>query len=396
MEKIKKIGNAVKRLLSREGRSNTAQSYSVNLIMTDEISTSRQLDYLEPEELSRLKNNNKKNAHRIFEQTKADKHNCNMLDNYIDKVVAYSADNLSKQHIEHLSVIDDIEQAQKSRIAAYQKRIEKNNEEIGYLKERFPGEFETANTSYEEKKRKKQQPLYKNKKCLGIVVAISSLLDYTTISTTVEAMLTQNAFLSVLLSGGIAILNNIIAAIGGEYARKKDARNKPLVLGVLAGIFVILFVVLFGLRWTTMNMLYTDTSQLFATEQVGSNDITMDKVFMTLLLSLEPALTGAMAFVLAFIGNTDEENEKEFAKERYAQLVEENDNLEVRIRELADVIERQSNRKEEDMVYELIMDNLNHLKDMLKEEARQELAKLIASAEGNGLILQGEEAVIFQ
>ena len=35
----------------------------------------------------------------------------------------------------------------------------------------------------------------------------------------------------------------------------------------------------------------------------------------------------------------------------------------------------------QDMFYEIITDNLNYLQDMLKEEARQELAKRIATAE---------------
>lgn len=369
------------------------KTFSTGELMAEKMSICVPCEYMKPRDIDDLDKNGPRRFRELFKSTNADSFNASMVDEYIDKKVQIGIDSIIKQHEEHLHVIADIMQAQRSRVNRYQHKLETCLYEIGQIKAAYP-DFDSIDSAYASKRQGARIPFYKNKICLLIVLALSTLLDYTTISSAVDSLLTQNVFLSILLSIGVAGLINLTPSIAGVYARNKNAQHRKLVLVLLGGIFLVLFAILCGLRWATRDVLYADTSILFGAAETAHSD-TDAELFMTILLSAEPALTSCLSFVFGFIGSTEEEKEKELAEKHLGELYGLKDELEIRICELSDVMDRNINYIEEEEKFKAKLEEMEHYRELFKETARMVLAEIVAESEGNGIILQRENAVSY-
>ena len=400
LERAKKIYQGVKnkagRFFNKKKKSVDAENgiYEVKTLMADETSACKQLEYLYPREIIDWMKHGSKRFREIFSKTKADSYNASMVDKLIDDQVDLAVMSIKEQYLKHISAIKEIILAQKSRVAAFEKKIANYEVEIGEIREKYP-DIPTTDIRQMTKRQKSKIPFYKKKWCLFIILGVSCVLDYTTISSAVDTLLTQNVFLSTLLSIGTAMLINITPSIAGVYAKNKQADNRKFVLILLGAIFTILFLILFGLRWATKDILFTDTSVLFATD-VQTNTNSLAEIFMTILLSAEPALTSAMSFVFGYIGATDEEKEKGLAEIHLAELYLLRDDLLIRVGELKEVIEQNQNQKDEEVYYQAQLDLMEQYRVHFKEVARIELSQLVAKPEGNGIILQREDGILFE
>lgn len=366
---------------------------NVSELMADEKSACHQIEYLVPETIIDWLKHGSKRFRAIFLKTKADSYNVGMVDQLIDNEVDIAIASINEQHFKHLSVVKEIAIAQRSRIRLLAERIANCKQEMEEILENHP-DIPTTDIRHMTKKQKSQLPFYKRKWCLFVILGVSCVLDYTTISSSVDSLLTQNVFLSILLSVGTAMLINITPSIAGIYAKNKHAENRRIVLLMLAAIFIILFVILFGLRWATRDALFTDTSLLFASS-VSANTNTIAQIFMTILLSAEPALTSAMSFVFGYIGATEEEKEHDMAELRFAELKLFICELQNRMNELQEVVERDQNAEDEESYYRSMIELMEQYRVHFKELARIELAQIVAKPEGNGIILQREKAILF-
>lgn len=367
--------------------------YDVKEILKDEISACKQIDYMYSKEFIHWMKHADKSFRDIFAKTKADSYNAGMIDKLIDNQIDLELMSVKEQYVKHLSAIKEILLAQKSRVAEFEQKMANYEVEIREIKERFP-DIPTTNIRQMTKRQKSRMPFYKKKWCLFLILGISCVLDYTTISSAVDSLLTQNVFLSTLLSIGTAMLINVTPSVAGVYAKNKKANNRKFVLLLLGSIFTILFLILFGLRWATRDILFTDTSLLFATD-MQTNTNAMAEIFMTILLSAEPALTSAMSFVFGYIGATEEEKEKDLAEIHLAELYLLRDEYEIHVGELKEVIEQNQNQEDEKVYYQAQLDLMEQYRIHFKEIARIELAQLVAQPQGNGIILQQEDAVVF-
>jgi hypothetical protein len=397
-EKVKSIvlgakNNGVCRGKKRNADGNNGIS-EVKSIMADEISACKQLDYMHPKEIADWVNNAGKRFREIFIKTKADSYNASMVDKLIDNQIDLAILSIQEQHAQHISAIKEIIVAQKSRIATFEKRLAKYDIEINEIKKTYP-DIPTTDISQMSKIQKSKMPFYKKQWCLFLILGVSCVLDYTTIESAVDALLTQNIFLSTLLSIGTAMLINVTPSIAGVYAKNKKADNRKFVLLLLGAIFFNLFAILFGLRWATKDILFTDTSLLFESAGVSDQN-TMAEIFMTVLLSVEPALTSALSFVFGYIGASEEEKEKELAEIHLAELYLLKSDLEIRIEELREVVKENQNMSDEEVLYAAQLDLMEQYRLHFKEMARIELSQLIAKPEGNGIILQRENAISFE
>lgn len=391
----KKFADKASGVLGIKGKNadGEKETYKVKAILKDEISACKQIDYMYSKEFINWTKHAAKNFKEIFTKTKADSYNAGMVDQLIDNQIDLELMSIKEQYVKHLAAIKEILLAQKSRVAEFEQKMANFDVEIGEIKERYP-DIPTTGLRQMTKRQKSRIPFYKKKWCLFLILGISCGLDYTTISSAVDGLLTQNVFLSMLLSIGTAMLINVTPSIAGVYAKNKKADNRKFVLLLLGGIFTILFFILFGLRWATRDILFTDTSLLFATD-VQTNTNTMDEIFMTILLSAEPALTSAMSFVFGYIGASEEEKEKDLAEIHLAELFLLRDEYEIHVGELKEVIERNQNQEDEEVFYQAQLDLMEQYRIYFKEIARIELAQLVAQPQGNGIILQREDAVLF-
>ena len=369
------------------------ETYKVKAILKDEISACKQIDYMYSKEFINWTKHAAKSFKEIFTKTKADSYNAGMVDQLIDNQIDLELMSIKEQYVKHLTAIKEILLAQKSRVAEFEQKMANFDVEIAEIKERYP-DIPTTDLRQMTKRQKSRIPFYKKKWCLFLILGVSCVLDYTTISSAVDSLLTQNVFLSTLLSIGTAMLINVTPSIAGVYAKNKKADNRKFILLLLGGIFTILFFILFGLRWATRDILFTDTSLLFASD-MQANTNTMAEIFMTILLSAEPALTSAMSFVFGYIGASEEEKEKDLAEIHLAELYLLRDEYEIHVGELKEVIERNQNQEDEEVFYQAQLDLMEQYRVHFKEIARIELAQLVAQPQGNGIILQREDAVLF-
>lgn len=399
LEKVKRTMGNLKNKIGRrfKKKSNVDGDdgiYEVKMLMADETSACKQIEYMLPKDIIDWLKHGDKRFRDIFVKTKADSYNARMIDKLIDDQIDLSIMSIKEQYLRHISAIKEILLAQKSRVASFEQRISNYENEIEEIKEKYP-DIPITDIRFMAKRQKSLIPFYKKKWCLFVILGVSCLLDYTTISSVVDTLLTQNVFLSTLLSIGTAMLINVTPSIAGTYAKNKHADNRKFVLFVLGTIFTILFIILFGLRWATRDALFTDTSQLFAVQTVA-NENTLAELFMTILLSAEPALTSAMSFIFGFIGATEEEKEKDLVEIHLAELYMIKDDLKIRVEELKDVIDKNQNLQDEETYYQAQLDLMEQYRIHFKEVARIELSQIVAKPEGNGIILQREDAIMFE
>ncbi|MDD6155804.1 MAG: hypothetical protein PUB52_02095 [Lachnospiraceae bacterium] len=388
---VDKASDAIKR--KRKNVEKEKDTYKVKAILKDEISACKQIDYMYSKDFINWTKHADNSFREIYTKTKADSYNAGMIDQLIDNQIDLELMSIKEQYVKHLSAIKEILLAQKSRVAEFKQKMANFEVEISEIKERYP-DIPTTDLRQMTKSQKSRMPFYKKKWCLFLILGISCVLDYTTISSAVDSLLTQSVFLSTLLSIGTAMLINITPSIAGVYAKNKKGDNRKFVLLLLGGIFTILFLILFGLRWATRDILFTDTSLLF-TPSVETSSNTMAEIFMTILLSTEPALTSAMSFVFGYIGASEEEREKDLAEIHLTELYLLRDEYEIHVRELEEVIEKNQNQEDEEIYYQVQLDLMEQYRVHFKEIARIELAQLVAQPQGNGIILQREDAVLF-
>ncbi len=366
---------------------------STKVLALDELSTYRAVDYTWTNSFAELIKHSNKHFREIYIRTKADVYNDSMLDCYIDCQVDMEKQDISQQHLTHILALKKLQLAQKSRSDLLDNKLSDCDAEIRRIEAEYPN-ISKKDREY-IKKRNSNTPFYKKGWCLAAIVGLSSLLDYTTIMNAVDTILTQNVFLSFLLSLCIALLINVTPSIAGVYAKNKHAENRRLILSILGCIFMLLFILLFGLRWASRDMLFVDTSQLIvpssASEKAGN---TAAEIMMTLVLAIEPALTSAFSFVFAYIGRSETERKTDLAENRLAELYEQKSIWGAQRNEIERILKDSQSEKDEEALYQKQLECLEQLRACLKETARFELAKLIQKPEANGVLLQRESAAI--
>lgn len=367
---------------------------STQVLMLDELSTYSAVDYAWTSSFMEFVKHSDKHFREIYLKTQADVYNDGMLDAYIDCQVDMEKQAISEQYLAHRSAIKYLKLAQESRSDWLNNKLSDYDVEIHKIETEYPS-IVREDKEYICKKRQRSTPFYKKGWCLVAIVGLSSLLDYTTIMSAVDSILTQNVFLSFLLSLCIALLINTTPSIAGIYAKNKHAENRRLILSILGCIFTLLFMLLFGLRWASRDMLFVDTSQLIvpssASEKAGN---TAAEVMMTLVLAIEPALTSAFSFVFAYIGRSETERKTDLAENRLAELYEQKSIWGAQRNEIERILEDSQSEKDEEALYQKQLECLEQLRACLKETARFELAKLIQKPEANGVLLQREPAAI--
>ncbi len=394
LEKFRiKMKNVTKLFNRRKNKNAASTIFEIKDQMADDFSAYKQLEYCYPKEIADWIKNGSKRFRDIFVNTNADEYNSRMVDELVDKSVNLAITSIDDQHMRHISAIKGIELAQQSRIDMLEKKIGNYASEIAELREQYP-DIPFTEASHMGRVQNSRMPFYKKSWCLFLILGLSCLLDYTTISSAVDSLLTQNVFLSILLSLGTAMLINVTPSIAGVYAKNKAAENRRIILLMLGGIFFVLFIILCFLRWSTREMLFTDTSQLFATAAAVETN-TAAQIVMTIFLSAEPALTSGLSFVFGYIGATKEEKERDLAEIHLAELHEMKDVYEVRLGELRKVVDAGQNMINEEEAYKMQLELMEKYRANFKELARMELSQLVARPNGNGIILQRENAVLF-
>ena len=360
----------------------------------EELARIHPCDYTRLENSIYLDKHGKTIFKKLFKDSHADMYNQSMMDESIDCQVERDNCKVEEQHAEHIAAIKDRNNCVEGRIAIYNRGIEHCNNEMAEIHRKYSDIPETDKKHMKELQQSRTL-FYKSPICMAVVVIGSCTLDYTTIYTAVETLLTQKLFLQILLCACIAILINVVPAISGVYMKDKDAENRKLVLSLMAVIFFVLFIITFLLRFATMDALYEDTSQLFEVDATTSEHSSAE-IIMTLLLAIEPLLSSILSLVFGFISETPEEKDRKLAERRMATLFMMREDLTIRIDELDAVLKNDYDSIEEEEKYRIQIEMLDGYRKKLKEDARVELSKLCKKPEANGRILQREPSMLFE
>ena len=205
------------------------ETYKVKAILKDEISACKQIDYMYSKEFINWTKHAAKSFKEIFTKTKADSYNAGMVDQLIDNQIDLELMSIKEQYVKHLAAIKEILLAQKSRVAEFEQKMANFDVEIAEIKERYP-DIPTTDLRQMTKRQKSRIPFYKKKWCLFLILGVSCVLDYTTISSAVDSLLTQNVFLSTHLSLGTAMLLNAKPSLARAYVTNTKKDNLKLIL----------------------------------------------------------------------------------------------------------------------------------------------------------------------
>lgn len=223
------------------------------------------------------------------------------------------------------------------------------------------------------------------------------VLDYMTIHQLIDVMFYQSFLLTVLVTAGIAILLEGIPCIGAHFFMKENRNDSDTILFlILTGVFVILFLALFALRWYSRELVFSDSGAGLEVTAVQSGaakavvpEITMAENMMTILLGISPLATSVLAFCLACSFSASEKKKKRKSLADI-HLKHQADLLEASAGELKDELKRDLYRYDTQM-YQTALAELNTYAKLLKNIVRQRTAVHIGTSNAVRRLLENGE-----
>lgn len=231
---------------------------------------------------------------------------------------------------------------------------------------------------------------------LLVLVFIAS--DAFTLFTVFDLMLTQAVWMSRVVTVTVAAVINIAPMLLAAELRNPDLseRMRKILCSVLLGLFLLLFLVTFGLRYASRGELFASTAQLDSfsfsdtleePKQQEQREPTAAQNILAVILGLEPLATSICSFVLGY----------EKSPKRHQQHVRNLQSIE--LHQLLDSYRVMAQELEEDMAYDLDgYDNAQyvHMQELVcamaenaKNTSRRKLAMTEASPEGVNHLLEG-------
>lgn len=238
-----------------------------------------------------------------------------------------------------------------------------------------------------------------NPSYLPFMLLFFVILDYMTIHQLIDEMFYQSFLLTVFVTAGIAILLEGIPCIGAHfYMKEKKSDSDMILLIILVGIFLILFIALFALRWYSRELIFSDSgARLEVTAIQGgvgaaaAPEITTAENMMTILLGVSPLATSVLAFCLA-CSFTISEKKTERKRLLDIHLKHQAEMLEVNAGELRDELKRNLSRYDAQM-YQAALAELNTYAKLLKNIVRQRTAVHIGTPNAVSRLLENGEGV---
>lgn len=396
-EKIK--ASKVWRFISTHvGRRNSGKTvYPTSTFFTERLSSVRPVGYEHSKEFSTKIKYASQWLHKELVDIKADKYNNSSVYPQIDSLIDREIDFMKEQHQDHISTINDIVQAQLSRVESYEQEIDNKKKEMESIQKKHP-DIQMADENYINKKQKDRLPFYKKKATLIIILAIACTLDFCSVSDIIDHLLTENVFLSVLLSIGTATMLNVPISIAGSVAGKKNVEHKKMIQIILFSIFAVLFLIIAALRFASIDTMFVDTSllNLNGIAEATNTGYSSAQIVMCVLLSIEPLMTSLLSYVFGFLSSTEEEKEHDLEEKRFARLYKECEIYRISVNELKQVVESKRNEYEEDERYKLQLEKLEVIRKNFKVVADLELAKILKDPNASSVVLQGETPLLFE
>lgn len=235
-----------------------------------------------------------------------------------------------------------------------------------------------------------------NPSFLPVMLLFFVVLDYMTIHQLIDEMFYQSWLLTVFVTAGISILLEGIPCIAAHFYMKEGRSDSDTILIiVLAGIFLILFIALFALRWYSRELIFSDgsteleVSSIWQTGRaVKAREITTAENMMTILLGLSPLATSILAFCLACSFTISEKRAKkkcliDIYLKGQAEL------LEASAEEVREELKHDL-KKYDSQMYQTALDELNTYSELLKNIVRQRTAMHIGTSRAVSRLLEKE------
>lgn len=248
---------------------------------------------------------------------------------------------------------------------------------------------------------KKLQKIYNPIRPLALPILLSFfvLLDLFTIYELMDRMFYQNPWLSRFIAIGIAIVLEGIPYIAAQfYMREKKDMADKITLAILGGVFLLIFMTLFGLRWNARTMMFSSneesklsiiTSIQAVVETETEYKTSAAEDMMTLLLAITPLATSVLAFFLSCFYRTS--NKIRDRKRLNAfRLEDQLKALSIRQNEIHNELQRDLSKYNTDL-YNVALDQLGDYETLLKNMVRQKLCMYLGTAAAVSEILEKNE-----
>ncbi len=326
---------------------------------------------------------------KAFIDMGADEYNAGNLDKYIDRKMDVLCSDYKLQQAKRSRDINVIKSLQKSRLRKIEQRSSALLDEAEKLSQRHP-EYDSVDIRYVKKRLSRRTPFYRKLYCSLGVLFLSMILDFAANFQVFEALIYDNVFMQILLTLGLSMLLDVPANVAGVFLKSSATKTeKKMVTTLLIVTFMISFLIVAGIRFTTTQIMYADPSQIAGLEadlMIAGNDTYM---FLTILFSVLPALTSILSFVFGYLSMTPKEAEAQLEEIRFVKICGELERLNGAASELSESLEKENMVEHEQELYEIQIDTAKRTRELLKETARVELAKVLHNEEAAGVILEG-------
>lgn len=225
--------------------------------------------------------------------------------------------------------------------------------------------------------------------------------DAFTLFSVFDLLLTQQTNITLVITITVAAVMNIAPMLLAACLRNDELnkRMKIVLCSLLAGVFAMLFVVTFSLRFTSQEQLYSSASDISIiqdgdTEQSdidGENDtikLTTAQNILAVILGLEPLATSICSFVLAYEISPSRKRRHLMEMHRYG-LEEEIDRDRVMIQELKADMEYNLDEYDKNQ-YEQMRAIIYQQGELAKIKAIRKLAEHDGTAEGISYLMEEE------
>lgn len=217
--------------------------------------------------------------------------------------------------------------------------------------------------------------------------------DAFTLFTTFDILLTQQIYITWVITITVASVMNISPMLLAAWIRKEDENRKKkiLVCSLLTGIFLLLFAVTFLLRYTSRDQLYGSTYDLGILGQAETNNpvrLTTAQNTLAIILGLEPLLTSACSFVLSYEA-VPKRKRRHLLTLQNIELRQEIDHDKVMLQELKEDMEYDIDTYDKNQ-YEEMIKIIQQQGELAKMRAVRKLAEHDATPEGISYLMEGK------
>ena len=345
-------------------------------------------DYKEPQGLKSWMASAPGEFRKTFMEMGADEYNAGNLDKYIDRKMDVFCSDYDLQQVKRSRDIGVIKSIQKSQLRKIQKRMDDLKDEAEKLSMRHP-EYDSVDLRYVKKRQGRRTPFYRKLYCSLGVLILSMILDFAANYQVFEALIYDNMFMQILLTLGLSMLLDVPANVAGVFMKSSATKaEKRMVTILLLTTFLISFLIVAGIRFTTTQIMYADPSQIAGLETAVTGAGSDTYIFLTILFSVLPALTSVLSFVFGYLSMSPKEAETQLEEIRFVKICGELERLSGAVFELGESLEKENTLELEQELYEIQLDATKRTRELLKETARVELAKVLHNEEAAGVILE--------